>query len=104
MNKNKKKPITYYISGALVLTIGIISLIISITLPLLDSSKSYLGYIGVALTFISLVILIYSLYLLKKATFLKKMLLKEDKDKLINQIEDTIKSKEKELDDLNKDK
>ena len=104
MNKQSKKPITYYITGGIVLTLGIVMLIVSITLPLLDSSKTYLGYIGVGLTFISLVVLIYSIYLLKKGNFLKKQMLKIDNQKSIDEYEDKLKAKEKELKDLHNKK
>ena len=97
MNSKNKKPSFYYITGAIVLTIGVVMLITSFTLPLIDKEKSYLGYIAMGLTIISLVVLFYSLYLLKKGNFLKRNRIKDSSKDYEEELKKKLDDKEKEL-------
>lgn len=69
MKDNRIK--TNYVVGTILIIISISLTMVGVTLPLINKTINYLGWIGLALTCIGILIFIYGYFLLKKANFLK---------------------------------
>ncbi|MFA6755985.1 MAG: hypothetical protein WCR97_05810 [Bacilli bacterium] len=95
-----KNPNMYYIVGGIVLTISVAIMAIGITVPMVMTEPSYIGWIGVAIVAVGVILFFYGIYLLKKGNFIKinKELLKqkEEQEKQAKIIDEMIENKKKE--------
>lgn len=71
--KKLKNHKSYYLLGTIVMIVGFLIIIVSITLPIVFSKTwpNYAGWICLATTILGMLISFYGLYLLKKGNFLK---------------------------------
>ncbi len=59
----------YYLSGFIVLIVGLVLTIFGATLPLINQDLTYLGWIGLAICVIGLLLLFLGSYLFKKGNY-----------------------------------
>jgi len=70
--KNKNKDYRfYYISGGILLVISILTVIMGFSLTLMFKDNQVVGYVSVGICALGLLLVFFSIYLLKKANFLK---------------------------------
>lgn len=66
-----KKYILYYILGGVILSISLIAFSIVLIIPNIFRIEQWVGWILVVISIILFLLVIFSIYLLKKGTFLK---------------------------------
>lgn len=73
--ESKRKYQFYYLVGGILLAIGIIIIVLSITLPIalkdIFNNYQFLGWICLVFTCLGMVLTFYAFYLLKKGNFSK---------------------------------
>lgn len=69
--KKKNGSLKYYIFGAIFVIIALVLIVLGITLPLINKEANYLGWIGLVLCCLGILLFFYGTYNLKKGNYLK---------------------------------
>lgn len=92
-----KNPKSYYILGAVVCIIAAIIAIVAMTLPsAIPEYGQVLGWVGLGIVVIAIVLFFFGIYLVKKGNFIKLNKVNEDANKLDEEFEQKLEEKYKD--------